>query len=108
VLRQRIGIGAGVLLFIVIAFAATPPLIVQNRLHAFIGRLHAGMTREQINDAARASQLAPSTQNGPTMDFDDPPPWSIATSCRDDYAVVIVMSAGRAKSWAKIKNRICS
>jgi hypothetical protein len=107
-ITRRIGIGAGVLLLCVIIAAITPPLIVQYRLHAFLGRLHAGMSRGDVNAAAAAVGLAASSQAGTTMDFEIPAPWTVATQCHDDYAIVVVMSAARARSWATVKNRVCT
>jgi hypothetical protein len=107
-LTQRIGIGAGVLLVLVVAAAVIPPLVVKYRVHAFVSRLHAGMTRDEVNAAARESQLAPSSQSGATMDFDVPPPWSVEAQCRDDYSIVVVMKGERSRSFAQIKNRVCT
>jgi hypothetical protein len=106
-LTRRVGIGAGILLLLLIIAAAIPPLVVEYKLHEFEGRLHAGMTQDQVKSVASSLHLSQTASPPDVMAFPVPRPWTISSPCSDDYLVIVALKNNRVDHWSRIKEHLC-
>ena len=107
-LAQRVGWGAGILLLLLIVAGLTPQVIVRYELHAFTGKLHAGMSSSDVQTAAASMHLDAMAPHANEMVVRITPPWVLGSACTIDYAVVVELANDRVTRWNPIKEQLCT
>lgn len=102
-----IGWIAGIALLAVIALAVTPPLVVRYQVHAFSGKLHAGMSAADVQSSAASMHLDATEPRADEIAVTIRPAYTFGSACSNDYVIVVTLERGRVERWRPIREQLC-